>query len=463
MSVNYGSTPFAEQLAYFLGKDKLIPTQNWYDVQRELRDSGFMVAGAMKADLLTDIKGALEKAHREGTTLAQFRKDIHATAEKLGWTKGWENADNVKNKSYLAWRTRVVYETNLRASYQAGRWQQIQEAKKTRPYLIYKHSHAVLNPRETHLSYNGLVVPVDSAWVKTHYPPKGFGCKCTMFSLSEWEMNKLGKTVPDEPPPDTFYNWTNPTTGEVQKLPDGVMPGFDFVHGESVSAQIKAALERKVAKLPEEIGAQLQTTLDSLVTANTVTPVISQQQAVTEFLQLQEVENISSRLRNKELAASLGLTEAEHSMIHVYTALGYDDINRLLHSTLPAWKLEESGDVIKNAAEVLSQALAKLPNKKGLFVRRVTLPDAILAEYQEGKIVTEQAFTSATYGKKDIFETGKVRFKIFGKTGKQIDYYSVKEDEFEVLFDKGVRFKVKNREEKLFNDLKITEITLEEV
>jgi hypothetical protein len=168
-------------------------------------------------------------------------------------------------------------------------------------------------------------------------------------------------------------------------------------------------------------------------------------------------------LRNKELAASLGLTEAEHSMIHSYTALGYTDINRLLNGTLPDWKLEESGNIIKNTAEVLSQALAKLPNKKGLFVRRAKLPDAVLAEYQIGETVTHTAFTSATFGDEDVFRDMPVRLKIFSKTGKRIDFYSIKEDELEVLFDKGVRFKVMNREEKLLNNLKITEITLEEI
>jgi hypothetical protein len=259
--INYGSTPFPEQLAYFQGKLHLLPTQHWYDVQRELHDAGFMVAGAMKADLLADIKNAMEKAHAQGTTLAQFRKDIYQTAQKLGWTKGWENEANVKNKSYLAWRTRVVYETNLRASYQAGRWQQIQESKKTRPYLIYKHSHAVLHPRdkdpENHLKWNNLVVPVDSKWVKTHYPPKGFGCKCTMFSLSEREMHKLGKLLPDEPPPDTFYHWKNPTTGEVHKLPEGVTYGFDYVPGDLFIAPLQRAVERKLTTLPQDIATQL--------------------------------------------------------------------------------------------------------------------------------------------------------------------------------------------------------------
>jgi hypothetical protein len=62
-----------------------------------------------------------------------------------------------------------------------------------------------------------------------------------------------------------------------------------------------------------------------------------------------------------------------------------------------------------------------------------------------------------------VFKDMPIRLKIFGKTGKRIDKFSVKEDELEVLFDKEIRFKVENREEKLFGGRKITEITLEEV
>jgi hypothetical protein len=61
MGVNYGSLPFKEQIAFFLAKTP-VPTERWNDLQRDAHDSQFMVAGAMKADLLADLKAAMAKA-----------------------------------------------------------------------------------------------------------------------------------------------------------------------------------------------------------------------------------------------------------------------------------------------------------------------------------------------------------------------------------------------------------------
>jgi len=40
-------------------------------------------------------------------------------------------------------------------------------------------------------------------------------------------MTRKGKTV-DTAPEITYYEWKNPKTGEVLKVPDGLDPGFDY-------------------------------------------------------------------------------------------------------------------------------------------------------------------------------------------------------------------------------------------
>jgi hypothetical protein len=252
MAVNYGSLPFAEQIAFFLAK-ALIPTERWNDLQREMHDTGFMVAGALKADLLADLKGAMQKAISDGTTLAEFRKDFDKIVAKHGWT-GWTGSDS---KAGVAWRTRVIYDTNLRSSYQAGRWQQIQAGKIHRPYLIYKHSHAVITPRAEHLAWDGLVVPVDSDWVKTHYPPNGYGCQCTMFALSARDLIRRGKTGPDTPPDDGAYDWTDKKTGEIHTFPVGIQPFWDYTPGASLLVRAQEQIARKLESLPADIAKQL--------------------------------------------------------------------------------------------------------------------------------------------------------------------------------------------------------------
>ncbi|MDE2442099.1 MAG: head morphogenesis protein, partial [Betaproteobacteria bacterium] len=58
-------TPFAEQLDFFRAKLNL-PTDRWDDIQRAAHDRAFIVAGAGEADLLADLRAAVDKAIAEG-------------------------------------------------------------------------------------------------------------------------------------------------------------------------------------------------------------------------------------------------------------------------------------------------------------------------------------------------------------------------------------------------------------
>ncbi|MCB1738702.1 MAG: hypothetical protein KDI42_11300, partial [Gammaproteobacteria bacterium] len=131
-----------------------------------------------------------------------------------------------------AWRTRTIYETNLRASYGAGRWAQAQRTINLRPYGIYKHSDAVVTPRPLHLKWDGLILRLDDPWVATHWTPNGWGCKCKWFTLSERDLQRMGRGV-DTAPDDGTREWTNPYTGELHDVPNGIDPGWDYAPGAS--------------------------------------------------------------------------------------------------------------------------------------------------------------------------------------------------------------------------------------
>ena len=168
----YGSLPFQEQIAFFRRKLNL-PTATWTDIWQSAHDHAFVVAGANRMDLVQDFRQAVDRAIASGSTLAQFRKDFDAIVEKYGWSyNGGRN-----------WRSRVIYETNLRSSYAAGRYAQLQSLKKTMPYWRYRHSDAVMHPRPMHLAWNGLVLHADDPWWHTHFPPNGWGCQCTVEAL----------------------------------------------------------------------------------------------------------------------------------------------------------------------------------------------------------------------------------------------------------------------------------------
>ncbi len=234
----YGANPFREQLAYF--RDKLnLPTATWTDLWQEMHARAFVVAGAMRDDLLTDLRQAVDKAIVRGTTLAEFRKDFDAIVEHYGWSyKGGRN-----------WRTRVIYETNLRTSYQAGRYKQMQAIAHRRPYWQYVHSPFVKDPRPEHLAWNGLILRHDDPWWDTHYPPNGWGCRCTVRTLAERDLEKLGKKGPDEAPPiewETHRVGIRGPTPRIVQTPQGIDPGWAYNVGKA--AWGRATAERLAAE-----------------------------------------------------------------------------------------------------------------------------------------------------------------------------------------------------------------------
>lgn len=116
--------PFKEAVAAFrLRLGNLVPTAKWDDLWQEQHDRAFMVAGATKADLLADLAAAVDKAISRGTSLEEFRADFRRIVEERGW-HGWTGEDSEAGK---AWRTRVIYRTNMRTSYAAGRMAQLVE------------------------------------------------------------------------------------------------------------------------------------------------------------------------------------------------------------------------------------------------------------------------------------------------------------------------------------------------
>lgn len=183
--------PFNEQIAFFLQKLNL-PTKTYKDLQAHAHDKAFTVAGAMKADLLTDLHTAVGKAITDGETLLQFRQRFDDIVKKHGWA-GWTGSSSTAGK---AWRTRIIYDTNLRTSHAAGRWQQMTtpDMLAMRPFWQYIHT-TLDNPRLNHKRIDGMVRRADDPWWRINYPPNDWGCGCYVRTLSAYDVQRLNLTV----------------------------------------------------------------------------------------------------------------------------------------------------------------------------------------------------------------------------------------------------------------------------
>jgi len=220
----YGSLEFDEQIEYFRNKVNL-PTESWTDIWEGQHARAFSVAGAMKEELIEDLRKAVDHAIAGGGTLQEFRKDFGRIVAAHGWSyNGGRN-----------WRSRVIWETNLRQSYNAGREKQMQdpELRKRRPYGLYKHGNSV-TPRPEHLAWDGLVLRLDDPWWDTHTPMNGWGCKCRKMMVNRRDVERMGLKVSEKAPPlelrEVVIDKGGPNERRVQ-VPKGIDPGFAYNPG----------------------------------------------------------------------------------------------------------------------------------------------------------------------------------------------------------------------------------------
>lgn len=182
------------------------------------------MAGVQNEEALIAIRAAIDRALANGTTLEEFRRDLRDIMDRTGITL----------RGNFGWRSRTIFQTNLRTAYAAGRWEQIQRLKDARPYLRYE---AVLDhrTRPQHRAWHGTVLPVDHEFWRTHYPPNGWGCRCTVRSLSERDLRRYGYTVTDPPPPSGSLprSVRTPAGNRIVELPPGIDEGWDHNVGEA--------------------------------------------------------------------------------------------------------------------------------------------------------------------------------------------------------------------------------------
>ncbi|GLE57220.1 hypothetical protein NJBCHELONAE_25280 [Mycobacteroides chelonae] len=117
-----------------------------------------------------------------------------------------------------------------------------------------------------------------------------------------------------------------------------------------------------------------------------------------------------------------------------YTGDGFRDLNSALRSGALDASQQARVDAIKGALE-------KLPRHEGPVARGTDLPPEVLARYQPGKNVVEDAFTSTSKDPSATFP-GNTYFEIVSKNGRSVDGLSQYPHEAEVLFPPGTAFSV---------------------
>jgi SPP1 gp7 family putative phage head morphogenesis protein len=237
MAVVLDPLPPQEAIDAFAKRGALVESFSWKDLWQEQHTRMFTVAKSAGFDVLDDIRQAVEQALADGTTLKDFSKQLQPVLAAKGWwgektatdpQTGEETEVQLGSPRRLA----TIFNTNLRVSYAAGHWSQFEATKKDRPYLRYV---AVLDARTrpAHRARHNVCLPVDDPWWDLWAPPCGWNCRCTLQSLSQRDVDKLGDRLKFKPPPDVFRTWINNRTGEALRVADGIDPGWGYNPGKA--------------------------------------------------------------------------------------------------------------------------------------------------------------------------------------------------------------------------------------
>ena len=90
-------------------------------------------------------------------------------------------------------------------------------------------------------------------------PPNGWGCHCWVRQISKFEYAKLQDksgikfTAPD----DGTREWVNKRTGDVEVIPTGIEPGWNYNPGQGRQQALKLDLAAKEKTMRQTLSAPL--------------------------------------------------------------------------------------------------------------------------------------------------------------------------------------------------------------
>lgn len=211
MGVAFTPLDNREALKYF-GDKVPISAADAAALSADAKARAFWVSGVAKDDLAAGLHSALLRNIRDGKSVGDFRQEARDLAERQGWSGA------------SPYRLDFIYRENVNSAYQAGRYAQMTDPSvlKMRPFWQYLHFPQERYPRPAHLALDKKILPADDPFWQTWYPPNGYGCKCSVRTLSQRQAAGQPVTKGED------------IVNRMHELPDGSVvnvlrpdPGFD--------------------------------------------------------------------------------------------------------------------------------------------------------------------------------------------------------------------------------------------
>lgn len=183
----------------YLEQKKVMPSQDWWQIQGEAHDRAFVIAHMTRLDLLEDVRKSLIDAQKNGWDLKRWSQEIEPKMKQRGWwgkqdimTEGGQRTVQLGNP----YRLKTIYQTNMAQAYEAGRQSIMWDDNPLFPYMMYS---AILDnkTRPRHRALHGVVMrKSDPAW-SAIAAKNGYHCRCTNFELMQYDVDSNGYQVRD--------------------------------------------------------------------------------------------------------------------------------------------------------------------------------------------------------------------------------------------------------------------------
>lgn len=194
-----------EEAIKYLSKKGYKLTFDYDEMLHEAHHKAFTVAKIMNIDLLKDVHESLIKAQKDGIPFQQWKKSIKDTLIKYGWYGKIEAFDprtgEIKKIYVGSRRLKTIFNTNMRVSYQVGRYKKMMGLKDE----VYWRYVAILDSRvrPSHAALHGMIRHRDDPFWQKNYPPNDWGCRCKVQAYSKeqienngWKISKKSDKVP---------------------------------------------------------------------------------------------------------------------------------------------------------------------------------------------------------------------------------------------------------------------------
>ena len=368
--------PPAEAMAFMDGRQLTADTYHWHDLWRDEHQRAFTVSRLARGDLLEALQASLAKSVAGDLSRRDWIKSTEQLLKNAGWWGTTEVTDprtgEMLKTRFNHARLQLIFDTNVRQAAAAGQWQRMLRNQRTHPFARYVAMDDD-RTRPQHRSWHNVTLPLDDPWWSTHRPPNGYRCRCRMIGVTQREYDQgevldrpgaetnrkapivrapMAKTAP----PEALRDWRNPATGAIEKIPDGIDPGFDYNPGTTGRSQaFEAMVQAKLARM-------LPAVAEAASTAGVLPP------------------RVAKEVPGQDNWVTLGLTDL-----------------RDMPPSMAAPNLLAPGATVQDAVQVLREAL-DVPTNGARFVETptglVAIFDKLLSHVVEKRLDRRERFGS---------------------------------------------------------------------